>query len=252
MKLFFYGWISVKIRAKVFSFQTTINQQVKLLPYSDLHILVTEEGNQLPLHQIPHLITQIIMKKAMFFTLLALSFLSTPMVGQDAMIGEVKMFAGNFAPRGWALCDGQLLPISSNSALFSILGTTYGGDGRTTFALPDLRGRAPIHAGNGPGLTSRRLGQKGGSEANTLTNANLPVHTHGVRAVNPPSKNVSVDEGAVESREAAKAVYAYPNVGQAARLNTNQSGQGQAVNNMQPYTVVNYIICLQGIFPSRN
>ncbi len=92
----------------------------------------------------------------------------------EPYIGEIKMFAGNFAPRGWALCDGQLLPIAQNEALFSILGTTYGGDGRTTFGLPDLRGRAPVHAGSGPGLTPRNLGQKFGAEQTTLTVPQLP------------------------------------------------------------------------------
>jgi len=98
--------------------------------------------------------------------------------GLDPFIGEIIMFAGNFAPRGWAFCDGQLLPISQNSALFSILGTTYGGDGRTTFALPDLRGRVPIHAGSGPGLSYRNLGAKEGQEEMSLTVSQIPSHTH--------------------------------------------------------------------------
>ena len=98
----------------------------------------------------------------------------------EPFIAEIRIFAGNFAPRGWAFCDGQLLPISQNTALFALIGTTYGGDGRTTTALPNLQGRAPMHPGRGPGLTSRRLGQNGGSETITLTEAQLPNHTHGV------------------------------------------------------------------------
>ena len=100
----------------------------------------------------------------------------------DPFIGEIKMFAGNFAPRGWALCDGQLLAVSQNDALFSLFGTIYGGDGRTTFGLPDLRGRIPIHAGSGPGLSPRRLGAKGGAENVTLTTAQLPAHKHDIFA----------------------------------------------------------------------
>ena len=106
-----------------------------------------------------------------------------PSRSSEPFIGEIRMFAGNFAPRGWAFCDGQLLPISQNTALFSILGTTYGGDGRTTFGLPDLRGRVPVHAGRGPGLSDIRLGQKGGAETSTLTVANMPNHNHDIPEV---------------------------------------------------------------------
>ncbi|MEM8909888.1 MAG: tail fiber protein, partial [Bacteroidota bacterium] len=96
----------------------------------------------------------------------------------EPFIGQIMMFGGNFAPRGWALCNGQLMPISQNQALFSLLGTTYGGDGRTTFALPDLRGRAAMHAGHGPGLTDRRLGQRSGTETNTMNTLQMPSHSH--------------------------------------------------------------------------
>ena len=111
-----------------------------------------------------------------------LSFAPQSGRAQEAFIGEIRFFGGTFAPRGWALCNGQLLAISSNQALFSLLGTTYGGDGRTTFALPDARGRAMIHAGQGPGLSSRPLGQTGGNETNTLTAAQMPAHSHALNA----------------------------------------------------------------------
>ncbi len=142
---------------------------------------------------------------------------------QECMIGEVKMFAGNFAPRSWALADGQLLPISQNTALFSILGTTYGGDGRTTFGLPDLRGRTPVGVGYGPGLTDRRLGSKFGSETNAQTVEQKVNHIHTAKV---PSDETS--EAAVTA-------------------NNNQP-----INNMQPSLGMNFIICLYGIYPSRN
>ena len=134
-------------------------------------------------------------------------------IGMDPFIGEITMFAGNFAPRGWALCDGQLLPISQNSALFSILGTTYGGDGRTTFALPDLRGRVAIHPGNGPGLSDYRLGQKGGAETITYPSISAVTQNGGKKAL---------------------------------------TSRGAPASNIQPYNTVNYIIALQGVYPSRN
>ncbi len=181
-----------------------------------------------------------------FALLFCLVFSTYSLQAQESMIGEVKMFAGNFAPRGWALCEGQLLPISSNQALFSILGTTYGGDGRTTFALPDLRGRVPIGPGNGPGLSSRRLGSKGGSETNTLTTNQLPSHGH-----NMPVIEMHPDEPEHHFEKGSKSVIS---VGNAANqsVNTGNSGGNQSVNNMQPYLGVHYIICLQGIFPSRS
>jgi microcystin-dependent protein len=129
--------------------------------------------------------------------LLCLSFSNTANA-QEPFIGEIKMFGGNFAPRGFAFCDGQLLSISQNTALFAILGTTYGGDGRTTFGLPDLRGRVPVHAGTGPGLSSYRIGQKGGTETTTITVANLPAHSHPYAApAVSEDGNTSVPTGAV-------------------------------------------------------
>lgn len=180
----------------------------------------------------------------------------------DPFLGEIIMFGGNFAPRGWALCDGQLLAISSNTALFSIIGTIYGGDGRTTFALPDLRGRAPIHKGNGPGLSSRSQGQSGGGESNTLSQNQLPSHNHQV-AVTAKCKgaagNANTAVGNVWSNDAGVSSATYSNAAADADMKADaidvqeqNVGTGQSVNNMQPFLAINYIIALQGVFPSRN
>ena len=179
----------------------------------------------------------------------------------DPFLGEIKLFAGNFAPRAWAYCDGQLLPISQYSALFSILGTTYGGDGRTTFALPDLRGRAAIHPGNGPGLSSYQLGQKGGRETISLGLVNLPSHTHNTTSTTTVhvGDNNNEDEpednflgnGQIYSSTAA----AGTNLNSAAvttATTVGMQGGGQAYSNLQPFLGVHYIIALQGVFPSRN
>ncbi len=190
----------------------------------------------------------------------------------EGMIGEVRGFAGNFAPRAWAFCDGQLLPISSNTALFSIIGTIYGGDGRTTFALPDLRGRVMVHPGNGPGLSSRRLGQKGGSETNTLNVTQIPSHNHsavGKLKVNtnpadssdPKSNYAALANGRVTSGGGAGGTVAANGwsasqndfgAADGVTVTVGNTGGGQSVNNMQPWLGVNYIICMQGVFPSRN
>ncbi|MFD1161722.1 phage tail protein [Hwangdonia seohaensis] len=185
--------------------------------------------------------------------LLCLSFSNSTHAQSDPFIGQISMFAGNFAPRGWALCDGQLLPISQYSALFSILGTTYGGDGETTFALPDLRGRVPMHAGNGPGLTSRQLGQKFGSETNTLTVNQMPSHSHTVNAVTDDG-NQSVPTGNLPA--GTKVLdKEYSNAASNTTMNANMinaNGDNQPVNNIQPVLVINYIIALEGVYPSRN
>ncbi len=168
----------------------------------------------------------------------------------EPLIGMIILFAGNFAPRGWALCDGQLLPIAQNDALFSVLGTTYGGDGRTTFALPDLRGRAPIHAGQGPGLTRRALGARGGLEAVALTSKNVPTHEHALKA--------STDEAAEESAEAqylgASQIYTQGGnlVALGAGSITTNPGGNEPVPTMPPFLAMNYIIALQGLYPSRS
>lgn len=161
------------------------------------------------------------------------------------------MVGFNFAPRGWALCDGQILPISSNSALFSLLGTTYGGDGRTTFALPDLRGRVPIQVGNGPGLSPYQWGEKGGAETNILNVNQLPPHSH---TFNLPA----TEEGNTDSPENAfvagdgNASFGTASDITMATSSTNNTGAASSINNIQPFLGIYFIIALQGIFPSRS
>ncbi len=169
----------------------------------------------------------------------------------EPFIGQIIMFGGNFAPRGWALCDGQLLSIAENSALFSILGTTYGGDGRTTFGLPDLRGRVALHEGSGPGLSPRPLGSSGGSETNTLSINQLPSHNHQVAL---PVKEEGDTDNPAGNSIAGDGTNAFGTTtdGILGATATGNTGGGQSVNNMPPYRVVNYIIALVGLFPSRN
>lgn len=170
----------------------------------------------------------------------------------EPFIGEIRIFAGNFAIRNWAFCNGQLLPIAQNTALFSILGTTYGGDGRTTFGLPNLQGRAPMHAGRGPGLTDRRLGQSGGAVEVTLAAAQLPSHGHRVRASNALAGEAT-PEGNVLAVAAAD-VYGPPAAPLREMSNAAlaQAGTGiTAHNNLQPFLGLNFIIALLGVFPSR-
>lgn len=170
------------------------------------------------------------------------------------------MFGGNFAPQGFALCDGQLLSISQNDALFSILGTTYGGDGRTTFGLPDLRGRAPMHAGAGPGRTPRPLGQKGGTETNVLNVNQLASHTHAITAnLKVSGEDATTNEGAGNALSGAAGSSIYVNAAPDNNLAAGSvsgtamnNGGNQSVNNMQPFQCVNYIIALQGLYPSRS
>lgn len=168
----------------------------------------------------------------------------------DPFIGQIIMFGGNFAPRSWALCDGQLLDIASNSALFSILGTTYGGDGRTTFGLPDLRGRFAMHKGSGPGLTPHNLGEKSGSE----THFAAPSHTHGV---NVPASSAEGETGQpggahLAAGEFPSLPYGPGSDTSMAAFNTAGNSGSSTVNHLNPYQCVNFIIALQGTFPSRN
>jgi len=192
----------------------------------------------------------------------------------DPFLGQIVLFGGNFAPRGWALCEGQLLPISQNTALFSILGTIYGGDGRTTFALPDLRGRAAISSGRGPGLSDHRLGSRSGQEVVTLNTTNLPNHTHlasftqtsGVsttpvvadeaNADDPTNNKLAIPDIAgsnrVYSNATADANLADGTATVTGNVQVLPTGGQQPFNNMQPYLTTNYIIALVGVFPSRN
>ncbi|WP_418264002.1 phage tail protein [Flavobacterium faecale] len=194
------------------------------------------------------------MKKiTLLFLIVFLGFSNLKAHAQEGFIGEIRMFGGNFAPRSWALCNGQLLPIAQNSALFSILGTTYGGDGRTTFGLPDLRGRVPMHPGNGPGLSSRRLGEKGGSETNTITVAQMPAHTHTVNAVSVDGDTNIPTNALPANTKVLDKEYSTENTDVMMKgTMINNTGGGQSVNNIQPYNNVNFIICIQGTFPSRN
>jgi microcystin-dependent protein len=160
-------------------------------------------------------------------------------------IAEIRIVSFNFAPRGWALCNGQLLQINQNQALFSLLGTMYGGDGRTTFALPDLRGRVPVHVGAG-----FVQGEKAGEEAHTLISSEMPAHTHLVSA-----SSGAPNQGSPAGNEWAALNGGYSTVAPDATLNPSAIGAiggSQPHTNLQPYLVLNYVIALQGIFPSRN
>jgi len=173
----------------------------------------------------------------------------------DPFLAEIRMFAGNFAPNGWALCDGQLMSISQNTALFSLLGTTYGGDGRVTFGLPDLQGTAPMQQGQGPGLSDRFLGETAGETAVQLIASEMPTHTHQVNAVDA-SGDVTTPDGALWASAMIGRVgtnmysSAAPNQLMSA-MSTGISGGGLPHNNMPPYLCVTFIIALQGIFPQR-
>ncbi len=174
----------------------------------------------------------------------------------EPFTAEIRIFAGNFAPRGWAFCDGQLLPISQNTALFSLIGTTYGGDGRTTTALPNLQGRSPMHPGRGPGLTSRRLGEKVGVETVTLSEAQIPAHNHTVRGVTTGAANGAPTNTSAFARSQA-AVRNYENntttsLVDLASATLSTTGGSQAHSNMQPFLTLNYIIALVGLYPSRS
>lgn len=172
----------------------------------------------------------------------------------EPFIAEIRIFAGNFAPRGWAFCDGQLLPISQNTALFSLIGTTYGGDGRTTTALPNLQGRAPMHPGRGPGLTERRLGQKGGVETVTLSEAQMPNHTHSMNAANRNGEDRPAVGNAL-ARSTGGAMYqtnTTANLVDMANQALPATGGSQSHNNMQPFLTMNFIIALVGLYPSRS
>ncbi len=181
-----------------------------------------------------------------------LKTLITGRVMSEPFIAEIIMFGGNFAPRGWAFCEGQLLPISQNTALFSLIGTIYGGDGRTTMGLPDLRGRVPIHPGTGPGLPTYQLGQRGGQATHTLTTNEIPSHNHNV-SVHNEDGDKSTPAGSAFAKSGSQLNFSDEDADGTMRTNTiSNAGGNQAHNIMQPFLAVNYIIALQGIFPSRS
>ena len=173
----------------------------------------------------------------------------------EPFLGEIRVFGFNFNPRDWAKCDGQLLQISQFNALFALLGTTYGGDGRTTFGLPDLRGRAPFHQGTGPGLTNRRIGERGGEEQTTLAVANLPPHNH-TASLNASTANTNLTNPANAALGTARedtylAGSTLDTSLQAGSVTTGNTGSGTPVDNLPPYLVLNWCIALQGVFPTR-
>lgn len=199
-------------------------------------------------------------KQSVIFVLLALVLFSVVGIqsvkaqGQLGMIGEIRMFAGTFAPQSWAFCDGSLLSINQNTALFSVIGTTYGGDGSTTFALPDLRGRMPVGAGIGPTLTERQLGEIGGEESHNLTTSEMPTHAHSyTQYADSTVGNSENPSGKYPARNAA----GIPQYGSGTNTalggtgSVGNSGSSQPHNNMPPYTGINYIICISGDFPSH-
>ncbi len=201
---------------------------------------------------IPHLLLALLLVAAVFW--------SPPAQAMEPFIGQIQMVGFNFAPRGWAFCDGQLLSIAQNTALFSLLGTTFGGDGRTTFGLPDLRGRVAIHPGTGPGLPTYRWGQRGGSHQVTLNVNHLPSHNHTATAIVHASSGQGRQQGpggnvlAYDRRETQYSASA-PDVTMnpaSATVTVGNAGGSQPFSIMQPYLGVYHCIALVGIFPSRN
>ena len=185
----------------------------------------------------------------------------------EPMIGEIRLFAGNFVPKNWAFCDGQLLPIDQHKTLFSIIGTTYGGDGTTTFALPDLRGRVPVHAGTGAGLSTRKIGQKSGTETNSLTINQLPAHSHATKTAglvslsstikmqNVTTANSDGDFLSLPEKDDKEIVSAELSQGgmmqKESIIEVEKTGNSYPINNMPPFAVINYIIALDGSFPLK-
>jgi microcystin-dependent protein len=170
----------------------------------------------------------------------------------DPFVAEIRIFPFSFAPTGWAFCDGQLLPISQNTALFSLLGTTYGGDGKSTFALPDMQGNAPMHPGQGPGLSLHDLGERGGAESVTLLQQELPAHGHTLRAdlLDQADTNVPGPQAAL-AQSAGGTLYQTTGNTQLDISAMGPTGGGQPHNNLQPYLTLNFCIALQGVFPPR-
>jgi microcystin-dependent protein len=194
------------------------------------------------------------MKKLLLIGLFAILSMGKANAQQvETFLGEIRMFAGNFAPYGWAFCQGQLLPIAQNQALFALLGTTYGGDGRTTFALPDLRGRVPVGFGQGPSLSNREIGEKFGSELVTLNINQMPSHNHTVNAVTTEGNQNLPTNSLPANTKALDKEYSDANANTTMKATmVNPTGGNQPFGVSQPSLGVNFIIALQGIFPSRN
>jgi microcystin-dependent protein len=171
----------------------------------------------------------------------------------DQFVAEIRIFPFNFPPRGWSFCDGQLMPISQNTALFSLLGTTYGGDGKSTFALPDMQGNAPMQPGQGQGLSLRDLGEMSGVESVTLLQSEIPVHTHALRASTDAGDLFAPGASTSLAGSAGASAYQPSNAGlvQMAPQALPPAGGGLPHNNLQPYLTLNFCIALQGIFPQR-
>lgn len=174
----------------------------------------------------------------------------------DPFIGEIRIFAGNFAPYGWALCNGQLLPISQNTALYSIIGKTYGGDGKTNFALPNLQGRIPLHFGQGPGLSNRNLGEPIGSETVSLSGNQMPAHSHSATIKAANAGSINQPENNLFGKILRTNMYSTPDAALTnmaeGSLSLQNAGGSLAHNNMQPYLTLNFIIALTGVYPPRS
>ena len=177
----------------------------------------------------------------------------------DPFVGEIRQFAFNFVPRGWAACNGQLLPIAQNTALFSLLGTSFGGDGRATFGLPNIIGNLPVGAGQGPGLPDYPIGSRTGVQTVTLNSSQMPTHNHGLVVTNAVASTASASgqqlaNGIVGGRQSAIRALIYSTAAPATTLNTGSlasTGSNQAHNNMMPYLAMNFFIAIQGVYPSR-
>jgi microcystin-dependent protein len=171
----------------------------------------------------------------------------------NPFLAEIRIFPFNFPPRGWAFCDGQVMSISQNTALFSLLGTTYGGDGKSNFALPNMQGNAPMHPGQGPGLSLHDLGETGGSDTVTLLESEIPAHTHSLNASNSQGTDQSPLNEMFAGGVGGISLYAAPaSITQLADVTLAPAGGDQPHNNMMPYLTLNFCIALQGVFPPRS